>query len=98
MCTILSRLLAPGKVLIEDATVLATLSRIHRDEARHVRLSRRLACAGGGVAALRDIGAAARGALAGVLRLGGAAFDRLGVDPDRLDRDLRRLPDGLFAA
>jgi len=98
VCTILSRLLAPGRPLAGDAVVRPTLSRIHHDEARHVRLSRRLASAGGGHAALCDIGAAARSALADVLRLGAAAFDRLGVDPDRLDRDLRRLPRGLFVA
>ncbi len=98
VCTILSRLLAPGRPLARDQVVHGALSRIHRDEARHVRLSRRLAGAHGGVPALRDIGAAARGALADVLRLGGAAFEQLGVDSGRLDRDLRRLPDGLFTA
>ena len=97
VCTILSRLLAAGRPLACEPVVRDVLARIHRDEARHVRLSRALASRGS-LAGLRDLGYAARSALADVLRLGAAAFDTLGVDPDRLDRDLRRLPDGLFAA
>ncbi len=96
VCTILSRLLQPGRPLAGYRTVATLLSRIHRDEARHVRLSRQLAAAGGEAILLRSAGEAARGALADVLRLGAAAFDVLGVDPDRLDRDIRRIPAGLF--
>lgn len=94
VCTVLSRLLAADRPLAGDRTVSSVLSRIHRDEARHVRSSRQLARRLGGD--LRDIGASARVALADVLRLGATAFEALGVEPDRLDRDLRRLPDGLF--
>lgn len=94
VCTVLGRLLANARPLAGDSVVAGVLSRIHRDEACHVRSSRQLARRCGGD--LRDIGASARAALAGVLRLGAAAFETLAVDPDRLDRDLRRLPDGLF--
>lgn len=98
VCTILSRLLQPHRPLGRDAVVAPILARIHRDEARHVRLSRVLASAGGKVVLAWDVGSAARAALANVLQLGATAFEVLGVDPDRLDRDLRTLPRGLFAA
>jgi hypothetical protein len=97
VCTMLSRLLRPGRPLAAEPTVAPILARIHRDEARHVRQSRRLARVGGEAAMLRDVAGATRAALADVLRLGAAAFDALEVDPDQLDRDLRRLPTGLFA-
>ncbi len=96
VCTLLSRLLQSGRPLAATPIVAPILSRIHRDEARHVRLSRQLAAATGEASLLRTVGGAARVALADVLLLGGAAFETLGVDPDRLDRDLRSLPVGLF--
>lgn len=96
VCTIMSRLLRAGTPVSHDPVVSGLLARIHRDEARHVAISRRLA-AGAGVT-LRDTAAAARGALATVLTIGGDAFECLGVDPARLFADVRRLPDGLFAA
>lgn len=96
VCTLLSRLLQSGRPLAATPIVTPILSRIHRDEARHVRLSRQLATASGDASLLRTVGGAARAALADVLRLGGAAFEALGVDPDLLDRDVRTLPVGLF--
>jgi hypothetical protein len=96
VCTILSRLLRTGTPVSADPVVAALLSRIHRDESRHVAISRRLAVAADKT--LRDTGAAARSALADVLALGGDAFECLDVDPTRLFADVRRLPDGLFPA
>jgi len=96
VCTILSRLIRVGTPVSADPVVTALLARIRRDEARHVTISRRFAVGAG--AGLRDTGAAARAALADVLTIGGDAFERLAVDPARLFADVRRLPDGLFAA
>lgn len=98
VCTVLGRLLRRGGPASSDETVRFTLARIRRDEARHVAVSRRLSLARGVSVAARDAAVAARGALAGILRLGGDAFDALGVDPDRLVRDVARLPAGLLSA
>lgn len=98
VCTILSRLLHRGSPIAAAPDAVALLLRIQRDEARHVRVSRTLAGARLSFIALNDLAAGARGALADVLSIAGDAFERLGVDPDLLDRDLRRVPNGLFAA
>lgn len=98
VCTILSRLGEARRPLAGDAVVATRLRRIHRDEARHVRVTRALAIAAGGGRTARDAGGAAREALANVLQLRAAAFEALEVDARRLDHDLRTLPDGLFAA
>lgn len=97
VCTILSRMLRPGLPLADDEFVHGILSRIRRDEARHVALSRALVLASGTSAQLRDVGAQARGALAGVLMLEADAFEALQIDPGQLERDISRLPDGLLA-
>lgn len=97
VCTILSRLLRPGLPLANCPPVERIIGRIRRDEARHVELSRSIVLAHGTSAGLRDLGADARGALANVLTIAADAFDVLGVDPARLERDIRRLPDGLLA-
>jgi hypothetical protein len=96
VCAVLSRLLRPGALLSHDPVVTALLGRIHRDEARHVAISRQFTL--GRPAHVRDTAAAARIALADVLTVGEAAFERLGVDPARLISDIRRLPNGLFGA
>lgn len=98
VCTILSRLLRPGAPMSADTSVSAVFARIHRDESRHVRVSRTLAVTGMAPAHLRDVAAGARSALASVMGLAGTAFDDLAVDPDLLVRDIARLPNGLFAA
>ncbi len=98
VCNILSRLLRKGAPLSKDKTVYTTLSRIRRDEARHVALSRTLAVASGNIGRARDVGAAARESLAKIMLQEGGAFETLGVDPDALERDLNRLPDGLLVA
>jgi hypothetical protein len=96
VCVILSTLLEPRCVLAQEPSVARVFRRIHRDEAGHIRLSRRIA----GELARRDvIGAVAestRRGLVGVLARRGAAFERLGVDAARLFQRLRRVPDGLF--
>lgn len=98
VCTILSRLLRPALPLANCPQVRLVLGRIRRDEARHVALSRSLALAQGSGAGMRDLGAQARGALASVLAIEADAFETLAVDPARLDRDVRRLPDRLLTA
>jgi hypothetical protein len=96
VCTVLSRLLRPRAPLSYDHGVVALLSRIHRDEARHVAISRRFASSP--KTRVRETAAAARIALADVLTIGECSFERLGVDPGQLIADVRRMPDGLFAA
>lgn len=96
VCTLLARLLRPASPLAGDAVVGAVLRRIGRDEARHVRVSRTLASAGRDPRILRTMAAPAREALVKLLVLAADDFEKLECDPDRLFRDLARLPDGLF--
>jgi hypothetical protein len=96
VCTILARLIRPSAPLAAEASIAAILHRISRDEARHVRVSRRLARDRRDARVLREIAGPTRAALAQLLTLASADFDALAVDPDRLCRDLSRLPDGLF--
>lgn len=98
VCTILSRLLRPGLPIAEDRLAHCVLSRIRRDEARHVAMSRALVLADGTTAQLREVGAEARGALASVLMIEADAFETLQVDPGELKREVCRLPDGLLTA
>lgn len=97
VCTVLARLLRSGNPLAEDAVTAQIFGRIHRDEARHVRVSRALAMARLPRAELDDLAAGARKALADILLLAGEAFETLGVDAQTLHRELSRVPDGLFA-
>ena len=97
VCTILSRLLRPRAPLTADAGITAILRRIHRDEARHVRVSRVLAARFETPPRLDALAEPARVALANVLGLAGDAFEVLGVDPRTLLYDCERLPRGLFA-
>jgi hypothetical protein len=96
VCSILGALLETGRILAREPTVAAILRRIHRDEAGHVRLSRRLVAE----LAHRDaIGAAAENARLGLVDLlarRGAAFERLDVDTGRLFARIGRVPNGLF--
>ncbi|WP_232281126.1 3-oxoacyl-ACP synthase [Novosphingobium nitrogenifigens] len=91
-CTILSRMLARGRPLARDPRTFALFSQIRADEARHVA-SARAAVAGQGD--FRSAAAEARAGLARLIASGGEAFERLGVDPDRLVRDVGVLPQGL---
>lgn len=96
VCGIVGALLRGRAPLAREATVARVLGRIQREEAGHVRLSRGLARDLAGHAAA-EVAARTRLDLVAVLALRGAAFDRLGVDPDRLFARLRHAPTGLFA-
>ena len=98
VCTILSRIVRPGRPIAADQNIAGLLKRIRRDEARHVMLSRTIAMSRAEGRALNDVAAGARQALADVLTLAGDAFEVLGVDPARLFADLRTLPNGLLLA
>jgi rubrerythrin len=98
VCTMFGRLLRPRGSIAADPEVASVLRRIHRDEARHVRVARKLALETGSPPAMRDAAAAARDGLANILRLASAAFEDMQIDPASLDRDIRRLPDGLLTA
>lgn len=97
VCTIFSRLIRARQGIARDPALAAIMARIHRDEARHVRVSRALARAAMPPPALQACGAATRAAMAATLAPAADAFEGLGVDPDPLLRDVARLPDGLFA-
>jgi hypothetical protein len=96
VCVILAALLEPARPLAREPAVAAILHRIHRDEAGHVRLSRRLAAAFARRDAIGAVAVNARLGLVGVLARRGAAFEDLGVNAERLFVRIARLPDGLF--
>jgi hypothetical protein len=96
VCLILAALFEPDRILAQEPVASAIFRRIHRDEAGHVRLSRRIAAdlVQGDV-----IGAVAENARLGlvdVLARRGAAFESLGVDAERLFMRIGRVPNGLF--
>jgi|SRR5712671_6977256 hypothetical protein len=96
VCLILAALLEPDRVLAQELVASAIFRRIHRDEAGHVRLSRRIAA---GLVQGKVIGAVAentRLGLVDVLARRGAAFDSLGIDAERLFARIARVPNGLF--
>lgn len=97
VCTVLSGLLRKGQPIASDPVARTALRRIHRDEARHVEVSRGLAMSVGVTRQITDAAVEAREALANVLALAADAFETLAVDPATLDRTLRRLPNGLLA-
>jgi hypothetical protein len=96
VCTILSRLLRQDSAIARDTGVNAVLSQIRSDETRHVLVSREIALAAPDRQAVRGAAAEARAGLAELLACGAEAFEALGVDPDRLVRDVGTLPDGLL--
>lgn len=96
VCTIVSRLLRPGRMLSQDEGVRAILRRIRDDETRHVLISRNIALAARDRAAVRAAAAEARSGIAQLLACAAQAFEALGVDPDRLLGDIARLPNGLL--
>jgi hypothetical protein len=96
VCLILAALLEPDGVLAQEPVASAIFRRIHRDEAGHVRLSRRIAAElvqGDMIAAVAEN---ARLGLVGVLARRGAAFHSLGIDAERLFVRIARVPNGLF--
>jgi hypothetical protein len=96
VCTIIAALLRSGAPLACEPRVAAAFGRIRREEAGHVRLSRRLAVDLSGRKALGAVAERTRLGLVQVLALRGGAFDTLGANPDRLFAALRRTPSGLF--
>jgi hypothetical protein len=96
LCLILSTLLAPKGVLAKEPTVAAIFRRIHRDEAGHVRFSRRLAVEFSDRNSIGIVAERTRLGLIDILARRGAAFDHLDLDSDRLFARLRRVPHGLF--
>ncbi len=97
VCLILSRLIRADGPLTAAPEVRRLLSRIRDDEARHVALARRMARRHPAVAAQHAAAAAARVSLSDIFALARAEFATLGVDPDALIADVRRLPPGLLA-
>jgi hypothetical protein len=96
VCVILAALLEPDRTLAQEPVVAAIFRRIHRDEARHVRLTRRIA---GALVQGDMIGAVAENArlgLVSVLSRRAATFDSLGIDAERLFVRIGRVPNGLF--
>jgi hypothetical protein len=96
VCLILAALLAPDCVLAQEPTVVGMFRRIHRDEAGHVRTSRRMAVALAPRHGIGLITERTRFGLVDVLARRGASFERLGIDAERLFLRLGQVPDGLF--
>ena len=96
VCGILAALLEPDRILAREPTVARVLRRIRRDEAGHVRLSRRLAAELVRGNALSAVAENAQLGLVGILARRGAAFESLGVNAERLFARIARVPDGLF--
>jgi hypothetical protein len=96
VCVILWALLQPGVVVEQDVAVTAIFRRIHRDEAKHVRLSRRLAIEFVHRNVIGAVAERTRLDLVALLARRGAAFERLNVGAERLFARLGRVPDGLF--
>jgi demethoxyubiquinone hydroxylase (CLK1/Coq7/Cat5 family) len=96
VCVILSALLQPGGVVEQDLAVAAIFRRIHRDEAKHVRVSRRIAVESVRKNVIGAVAESTRVGLVALLARRGAAFERLNIDAERLFACLGRVPDGLF--
>jgi len=96
VCVILATLLQPGGTLTQEPEVAMALRRIHRDEAGHVRLSRRLATELVHRDAIAAVAENARLALVDVLARRGAEFESLSIDAGRLFARIARVPDRLF--
>jgi hypothetical protein len=96
VCLILSDLLRPGGVIAQDFAVATIFRRIRQDEAKHVRVSRHIAVGFARRDLRGEVAESTRVGLVAVLARRGAAFERLGVDAERLLARLGRVPDGLF--
>lgn len=94
-CLLLSRLLRSDCDLLRDSRVVAVLSRIRKDEARHVRITREIALRPGRNASLAPIAARVRFALADALRNAADDWETVGLDADTLLRCVSDLPAGL---
>lgn len=96
VCMLLGALRSRGAPLAADSTVSAILSRIHRDEARHVMAARRYTHLLLERRQAHAIALEMRARLAALLVLRGAAIETLGVNADLLSRRLRSVPRTLF--
>ena len=96
VCLILAAPLEPDRVLAQEPAASAIFRGIHRDEAGHVRLSRRIAIELVQGDVIGTVAENARLGLVGVLAQRGAAFDSLGIDAERLFVRIGRVPNGLF--
>lgn len=96
VCLILAALLERNGVLAQEPIASAIFRRIHRDEAGHVRLSRRIAAELVQGDVIGAVAEKARRGLVGVLARRGAAFDSLGIDAERLFARIGRVPNRLF--
>ena len=84
VCVLFGALRGKRKPLMVDATVATTFARIHRDEAAHAAAARRIALAYATAPLAMEVATETRGRLVQLLRERGAAFEKLGVDADRL--------------
>lgn len=96
-CTILAALTSRHSALRNCEALHQRLTYIHRDETRHVVLSRDHAISRVGVAAAFHLAKTCRDDLAEMLETGTAAIEQLGIDPSALLRRVRQVPAGLFA-
>jgi hypothetical protein len=93
VCVILSSLVRP---LSRATALIEIFNRIRRDEARHVRFSRRHSCElGADTSLLANTAARIRGELAALLYPLGNSFEDLGLDADHLFRRLNMHDGGL---
>lgn len=83
-CVILANLCATGKPMARDVTTARVFNRIRREEAGHVRAARIFIESDTEQQKLTDALHFTRHGLVDVLKLRGAEFDCLGVNPDRL--------------
>lgn len=96
ICALLGTLRERGSPLLTDEYLTTLLARIHRDEARHVQVSRRHARQLLGPRVAHTMATEMRARLATLVALRGGALEMLGVDTDRLLLRLRRVPRALF--
>jgi hypothetical protein len=96
VCLILAALLQPGRAIAEEPAIASIFRRIHRDEAKHVRLARRIAAELCRKEVIGAVAESTRSSLVGALARRGAAFERLDIDAEHLFLRLGRVPDGLF--
>jgi hypothetical protein len=96
VCLLLGALRSNRSPLMADPIVAATFARIHRDEGSHVEAARRIALAYAPARLATDVATETRGRLVKLLRERGAAFDKLGVDADRLFARLGVVSPGIF--
>src|SRR5258708_21148999 len=83
-CLILSALLQRASILRQEPAVAAIFRRIHRDEAGHVRLSRRIAAALVPTPVFTPVPERTRLGLVGALQRRGPAFQRLVIYAERV--------------